>query len=94
MTENNIFADETLAVDAISDEIGLLERKFERGCQLDRADLQVLMQCSLRLTRLVSNLSFVNAPDASTRSRTSKHCDRGAAPPPDTIAPPAVRAAS
>ena len=94
MTENDIFADEILAVDAISDEIGLLERRCERGCQLAPADLQILMQCSLRLARLVSSLSVVNAPGASAQSRTSKHRDRSAAPPPGAIAPPAVRAAS
>ena len=53
MTRLGDFSNETLAVDAISADIGLLEKLAARGGVLTDDDLARLARCSARLTRLL-----------------------------------------
>ncbi len=59
MTRLGNFSSETLAVDAISADIGLLEKLAARGGVLTDDDLARLARCSARLTRLLP-LFFAN----------------------------------
>lgn len=51
------FSDETLAVQSIFEDIGLLEKWTARGESLCADDLYLLMQCNSRLSRLLQVLS-------------------------------------
>ncbi len=65
------FSDESLAVEAISADVGLLEKLAARGGTLCEDDLKLLMQCNARLIRLLPELS-VNAACSGTRSSASR----------------------
>ena len=62
MTRLGDFSKETLAVDAISADIGLLEKLAERGGTLCEADLRLLLQCNARLLKVLPVLSANAAP--------------------------------
>ncbi len=51
------FSDDTLAVESIFEDIGLLEKRAARGGRLGEDDLCLLIQCNSRLSRLLQDLS-------------------------------------
>ena len=62
MTRLGDFASETLAVDTISADIGLLEKLAACGGALTEDDLALLVRCNDRLTRLLPSLTANEAP--------------------------------
>ena len=67
MTQSGNFSEEILAVDAMSADIGLLEKLAARGGTLSEADIDLLARCHVRLEQLVELLAANNAA-AGTRS--------------------------
>ena len=62
MTRLGNFSSETLAVDPISADIGLLEKLAACGGALTEDDLALLARCNDRLTRLLPSLTANEAP--------------------------------
>lgn len=65
MTRLGNFSSETLAVDTISADIGLLEKLAACGAVLTEDDLALLARCNDRLTRLLPSLAANEAPSGS-----------------------------
>ncbi len=76
MTRLGDFSNETLAVDAVADDIDLLEKLAARGGSLSENDLRLLARCHARLSRLLPMLATNGAaviPRATpVRNRPSK----------------------
>jgi hypothetical protein len=67
------FSDDTLAVESVFQDIGILERLAARGDRLCDDDLYLLMQCNSRLTRLLQVLS--------SETTSPRHCESVACTP-------------
>lgn len=70
MTRLGDFSKETLAVDAISADVGLLEKLAERGGTLCEADLSLLLRCNTRLLKVLPMLSANAVPSQISRPST------------------------
>ena len=76
MTRLGNFSNETLAVDAVSAEINLLEKLAARGATLSEGDVKLLVRCNARLSHLIlllaANYAVANNAAAGTRSSPAR----------------------
>lgn len=81
MTRLGNFSNETLAVDAVAAEIDLLEKLAARGGALSEFDLNLLAQCSARLSRmlpaLAANTKTLEHRPISSRKRPARLRKKG-----------------
>ena len=57
MTRLGHFSDQTLAVDSVSADVGLLEKLAARGGTLCEDDMRLLVRCNERLSDLIGLLA-------------------------------------
>ena len=72
MTQLDSFSEESLAVDAVSAEIDLLEKLAARGRTLCECDMKLLARCNARLSHLIPLLAANNAAAEAHSSHARK----------------------